>query len=102
MLGYLSAAGKRCYSIVLNSFKSVPLNIWSGVVAPVLLALVLDGGEWSVAPFGCFIAGETAPGTHFIGGWVGPRAGMDSMEKRRIFYPFRESNPDSSFVQPIV
>jgi hypothetical protein len=24
---------------------------------------------------------ERAPGTHFIGGWVDPRAGLDDMEK---------------------
>jgi hypothetical protein len=62
----------------------VPHNIWSGVVAPVFLALVLDGGECSASRPSCYIAGETAPGTHFIEGWVGPRAGMDCMEKRRV------------------
>jgi hypothetical protein len=29
----------------------------------------------------CFTTGERAPGTHWIGGWVGPRAGLDDMEK---------------------
>jgi hypothetical protein len=24
------------------------------------------------------------PGKHWIGGWVGPRAGLDAVEKRRI------------------
>jgi hypothetical protein len=27
---------------------------------------------------------ERAPGTHWIGGWVGPRAGLDDTEKRRF------------------
>jgi hypothetical protein len=27
---------------------------------------------------------ERAPGTHWIGGWVGPRAGLDDMEKRKF------------------
>jgi hypothetical protein len=27
--------------------------------------------------------GERAAGTHWIGGWVGPRAGLDAVEKRR-------------------
>jgi hypothetical protein len=25
-----------------------------------------------------------SPGTHCIGGWVGPRAGLDDMERRKI------------------
>jgi hypothetical protein len=29
---------------------------------------------------GCFTPGGSAPGTHCIGGWVGPKAGMDDME----------------------
>jgi hypothetical protein len=33
-----------------------------------------------------------APGTHCIGGWVGPTAGLDAMEKIKS-YPCRESNP---------
>jgi hypothetical protein len=29
-------------------------------------------------------SGERAPGTHWIGGWVGPRAGLDDVEKRKF------------------
>jgi hypothetical protein len=28
---------------------------------------------------------ERAPGTHSIGGWVDPRAGLDEVEKRKFF-----------------
>jgi hypothetical protein len=28
--------------------------------------------------------GERAPGTHWIGGWVGPRTGLDAMQRRKI------------------
>jgi hypothetical protein len=42
----------------------------SGGVAP------LDGGEWSASRPGCFPPRESAPGTHLIGGWVGPRASL--------------------------
>jgi hypothetical protein len=28
--------------------------------------------------------GEKAPGTHWIEGWVDPRAGLDDMEKRKF------------------
>jgi hypothetical protein len=36
---------------------------------------------------------ETAPGTHWIGGCLGPRAGPDAMVQRKISCPCRESNP---------
>jgi hypothetical protein len=28
--------------------------------------------------------GKEFPGTHWIGSWVGPRASLDDMEKRKI------------------
>jgi hypothetical protein len=31
--------------------------------------------------------GKRAPGTHWIGGGVGPRAGLDDVEKRKFFPP---------------
>ena len=36
----------------------------------------------SASPTGCFTAGKRALGTHWIGGWVGPRAGVEILEKR--------------------
>jgi hypothetical protein len=36
---------------------------------------------------------EKAPDTHWIGGSVGPRAGMDVMEERKVLIPCRKSNP---------
>jgi hypothetical protein len=41
---------------------------------------------------GCFITSETAPSTHWIGGWVGPRAGLDAVVKKKIPSPRRYSN----------
>jgi hypothetical protein len=40
------------------------------------------------------------PGTHWIGGWVYPRAGVDDVEKR-TFLTYRDSNSDPSVVQPV-
>jgi hypothetical protein len=37
-------------------------------------------------------SGERSPGTHWIRGCVGPRAGLDAEEKRKIPSPRRESN----------
>jgi len=39
----------------------------------------LDGGEWSALCLGSFSPRERTPGIHWIGGWVGPRAGLDAM-----------------------
>jgi hypothetical protein len=38
--------------------------------------------------------------THCRGGWVGLRAGLE-VEQRKISCPCRESNPDSSIVEPV-
>jgi hypothetical protein len=41
------------------------------------------------------------PGTHWIGGWVGPRAVLNTVVKRKIPGPRRESNPRTPVVQPV-
>jgi hypothetical protein len=51
----------------------------------VFLSLALVGGEWSASRPGRFTPGERAPGTYWIGGWVGPRAALDVAEKREFF-----------------
>jgi hypothetical protein len=47
---------------------------WSGGIA-------LDGGEWSASCPSHFTPSEGTPGTHWIGGWVGPRAILDVVVK---------------------
>jgi hypothetical protein len=49
----------------------------SAGIAPPFLISVLDGGEWSTSQPYRFTSGEAGPGTHWIGGWVGPRADLD-------------------------
>jgi hypothetical protein len=41
------------------------------------------------------------PGTRWIGGWVGPRVGRDTVSKRKIPSPSQESNPGYPLVQPV-
>jgi hypothetical protein len=46
----------------------------------IFLTLALFAGEWSASRPGRF-----TPGTHWIGGWLGPRAGLNRLndvEKR--------------------
>jgi hypothetical protein len=44
----------------------------------------LAGGDWSASRPGRFTAGERGPGTHWIGGWMDPRASLDDVEKRQF------------------
>jgi hypothetical protein len=57
------------------------------------LTSALDGGEWSASHPGRFTPRERAPGTHWIGGWMGPRAGLDAVVNRKIPSPCRNWNP---------
>jgi hypothetical protein len=41
------------------------------------------------------------PGTHWTEGWVGPRAILDAVVKRKIPSPRRETNLRTPIVQPI-
>jgi len=45
------------------------------------LTSALDGDEWSDSRHGRFTPKERSPGTHWIGGWVVPRAGLDALIK---------------------
>jgi hypothetical protein len=69
----------------------------SGGVAPPLLTSALDGGEWSASRPGRFTRKKRVPGTHWIGGLVNPRAGLDAVEERKILplpgFDHRPSSP---------
>jgi hypothetical protein len=53
----------------------------------------LDGGEWSASRPGRYTPRERAPCTPWIGGWVGRRAVLDAVMKRKISSPRQKSNP---------
>jgi hypothetical protein len=65
------------------------------------LTSALDGGEWSASRIGRFTPRKGVLGTHWIGGWVGPRAVLDAVVKRKIPSPRQESNPRTLIMQPI-
>jgi hypothetical protein len=58
------------------------MKVYGGVDVQIhiFLTSALVGGEWSSSRPGRFTLRERAPGTHCIGGWVDPRAGLDKME----------------------
>jgi hypothetical protein len=53
------------------------------------------------APVALYLRGKN-PGTHWTGGWVGPRAGLDTEATGKILCLRRESNPDRPVFQPVV
>jgi hypothetical protein len=65
------------------------------------LTSALNGGEWSASRPGRFIPSERARGTQWIGGWVGSRAFLDAVVRRKIPSLRRESNPRDPIVQPV-
>jgi hypothetical protein len=48
------------------------------------LIWALAGGEWSSSCSCRFTPGENAPSIHWTGGWVGPRIGLNDLEKRQF------------------
>jgi hypothetical protein len=48
--------------------------------------MALVGAEWSASRPGPFMPGERALHTHWIGGWLNPRTGLDNMEMRKILF----------------
>jgi hypothetical protein len=41
-------------------------------------------GEWSALRPGLSNPGEKHPSTHWLGDWVGPRTGLDDVERRKF------------------
>jgi hypothetical protein len=44
--------------------------------------------------------GERAPDTHWSGGWVGPRAGLDAVEDKK-FFTLPRIEPQQRGFQPV-
>jgi hypothetical protein len=69
-------------------------DVWgSGGIVPLFLASAPDGGEWSASRPGRFTPGERAPGTAWIGGWVGCKAGLDAVHYITLLTPSENRNP---------
>jgi hypothetical protein len=70
----------------LKTVRVLAMKAYGGVgvdeYTHIFLTPALAGGEWSSSRLGRFTPWERAPGTHWIGGWVDPRASLDNVEKR--------------------
>jgi hypothetical protein len=56
------------------------------------LTSALVWGEWSASRPGCFTPVESPPSGHPIG-WLGPRTGLDDVERRILHLPGLELRP---------
>jgi hypothetical protein len=56
------------------------------------LTSALRGGEWAASHPGRFTPRERTPGTFWIGGWLGPRAGLDTVVEKKFLA--RTRTPD--------
>jgi hypothetical protein len=65
------------------------------------LTSTLDQGASSSSCPNHFTPRDRAPSTHWIGGWVGLRACLDTVSKRKIISPCYELNPSHLIIQPM-
>jgi hypothetical protein len=64
------------------------------ILIRIFLTSALVGGEWSASRPCRLTPGERFLGTHWIGGWVVPRAGLDDVEKKKLLtLPGQELRP---------
>jgi hypothetical protein len=63
------------------------------------VTFALNGCEWSASRLGRFTPKGRAPRTHWIGSWVGPRAILDTVVKRKIPSPCWDSNPSLTSIE---
>jgi len=72
-------------------------DIWgSEVISPLILVHSTKRGEWLALNSGRFIPGDSLDHP-----CVGPRTGMDSLEKRNIFCLSRKCKHDYFDIQPL-
>jgi hypothetical protein len=67
------------FSPCAKLIKHYAMKTYEGVQIHVFLTSTLDGREWPASRFCYFVPRKRAPSTHWKGGWVGPRAGMDAV-----------------------
>jgi hypothetical protein len=99
-LPVLKGKGKVKLSLCLTKHHAMKTYRENGGIA----THIFDLGtrcEWAASRLGRFAPKETAPSTHWIGGWVGPRVVLDAVVKRKIPTSCRKSNPRTLIVQPI-
>jgi hypothetical protein len=79
--------------LFLTEHQATKTKWRTGAQLHIFLTVALDEGEWSASRPGRFSPKERAPSTHWIGSWVGPRASLDAVVKKKILSCCEDSNP---------
>jgi hypothetical protein len=95
---YLKVKAKLSLFLQLST---TPWRCIGGVEYSSFLTSGLDTGERSASRPSRFTPREREPCTHWIEGWMGSRAVLDAVVKRKIPSPRRKSNPRIPIVHPI-
>jgi hypothetical protein len=90
----LHLVAESCTICISRSRRPVRKLLVTPSYLHAFVSSALDGGERSVSRPGRFAHGVVTPDTNRIGGWVGPRTGLNRATNRKIPGPRRESNPD--------
>jgi hypothetical protein len=62
----------------MKVYRGVEVQLYT-----LLLILAVNKGEELASHYDCSGSGKIAPRSHLIRGWVGSRAGLDNLEKRK-------------------
>jgi hypothetical protein len=78
---------KEKLSLCLTNYPLCQKSVWgSACIEPhIFLTAAWVGDEWTASRPGRFTPEEKALSIHWIRGWVGRRAGLDDVEKRKFF-----------------
>jgi hypothetical protein len=93
---------KNC--LMIKKGKADPLHATEALggkyISYLFSTSVLDESEWSASCPGHALASRKgSPGTHWTGGWVGPRASLDTEARGKILLPLSGIKP-RSLVRP--
>jgi hypothetical protein len=67
-------------------------------IAPPFFNSALDRGEWLVSRACRFTLGKGTSDTHWIGGWLDPRSGLDAVEWRKVLASVGNRTPTAHSV----
>jgi hypothetical protein len=104
VVSYLSKfylLAQNCWCTVIVKRKTVPLHTMQAFVGRGRIAPTCSwpqhyigvSGQCHAPAMPRFTPRERTPSTHWIGGWMGPRASLDAEAQRKILCPCRGSNP---------